>query len=398
MQPEAFFAQQLAELREQGLARSLRKIESAQRPRIQIAGKEMRNFSSNDDLGLANDERLKTAAIEAINRYGVGSGASRLICGSLAPHHELEESLAAFKHCPAALTFSSGYAAAVGTICAVLGKEDIIVIDKRIHASIVDAARLSGATLRVFDHNDLDDLEDILKWGGRTRPTASKSKMLVVTESVFSMDGDHAPLLAIVQLKEKYGAWLMLDEAHATGLYGERGGGRAEELMVTDRIEIHMGTLGKALGSSGGFIAGSRPLVDYLINRARSFIFSTAPVPAVSAAAAAAIRVVQSGEGAQRRQRLWQRAAEVAPVLRFSVRKIPSAILPLIVGEEGKAMAMASALFERGIFVPGIRYPSVPRGEARLRITVTAAHEADDVDTLAKAMAELAESSLISKS
>ncbi len=218
----------LETLRKQGLRRELRRVDSAQGPRVRIAGKTFLNFSSNDYLGLANHPALKEAAVKAVEKFGAGTGASRLICGSLAPFHELEESLADFKKTGAALTFATGYAAAIGTICALLGKDDIIIIDRLVHACIVDAARLSGAKLRVFDHSDLDDLENILKWANKT--PGLKSQVLIVTESIFSMDGDAAPLREIVALKEKHGAWLMVDEAHATGLYGKkpsRAGGRA---------------------------------------------------------------------------------------------------------------------------------------------------------------------------
>ena len=293
-------------VREQNLFRELRRVDSAQGPRIEIGGKTFLNFSSNDYLGLANDPVLKEAAIKAVEKFGAGAGASRLICGSLAPFHELEEALADFKRTEAALTFSTGYATAIGTIGALLGKDDIIILDKLVHASIVDAAKLSGAKLRVFAHNDLNDLEDKLKWADKyskvRKSESGKREILIVTESIFSMDGDAAPLREIVALKEKYGAWLMVDEAHATGIIGENGRGLADELGVGGQIEIQMGTLGKALGASGGYICGSRALVDYLVNRARSFIFSTAPVPAAAAAATAAIQFVQSAEGETRRK------------------------------------------------------------------------------------------------
>ena len=227
--------QRLAAIREQGLLRELRRIDSPQAPRIEIGGRTLLNFSSNDYLGLANEPALKEAAIKAVERYGAGAGASRLICGSLAPHQELDEALAAFKGTEAALSFSTGYAAAIGTICALLGKDDFIILDKLVHACIVDAARLCGAKLRVFGHNDLNDLEAKLKWAQekvrspKSEVRSRKRRTLVVTESVFSMDGDHAPLREMVALKEKYGAWLMVDEAHATGLYGAQpprpGGG-----------------------------------------------------------------------------------------------------------------------------------------------------------------------------
>jgi 8-amino-7-oxononanoate synthase len=413
-------------LREQGLYRELRRISSAQSPHITLEGQSLLNFSSNDYLGLANEPALKQAAIEATERFGAGSGASRLICGSLAPHHELEESLAQFKGMEAALAFSTGYAAALGTICALVGRDDVIVLDKLVHACIVDAARLSGAKLRVFAHNDLDDLERILKWAQQRRRADSKSKTLVVTETVFSMDGDHASLPPLVELKERYGAWLMVDEAHATGLYGNNRRGLAEEFGVSDRIEVHMGTLGKALGVSGGYICGSRPLMDYLVNRSRSFIFSTAPVPAAAAAATAGIHFVQSDKGRERCSTLWERVAEMSNALsaagslvsaacsspsleeRAGERRpstiraieptyadsavgsgLPKAIIPLLIGEEAKAVEISSRLRHHGIFIPAIRYPTVARGSARLRLTLTAAHTSGDVQSLRSALLAL---------
>ena len=382
----------LETLREKGLRRELRRVDSAQGPRITICGKTFLNFSSNDYLGLANHPAMKEAAIKAVEKFGAGAGASRLICGSLAPFHELEEALANFKKTGAALTFSTGYAAAIGTICALLGKDDIIVIDKLVHACIVDAARLSGAKLRVFDHNDLNDLEKILKWAEKVQSPKSKvqSRTLVVTESIFSMDGDAAPLREIVALKEKYGAWLMVDEAHATGLYGKKRCGLVEELGVSGQIEIQMGTLGKALGASGGYICGSRALVEFLVNRARSFIFSTAPVPATAAAATAAIHFVQSKHGEARCNSLWQLVKQFNSKLKTKNSKSASLIIPLIVGDESKAVKLASKLREQNIFIPAIRYPTVARGAARLRVTLTAAHTAEDIAQLICALKTLA--------
>ena len=348
-------------------------MDSAQGTRIKIGGKTLLNFSSNDYLGLANHPALREAAIMAVEKFGAGAGASRLICGSLAPFHELEEALAAFKATEAALTFSTGYAAAIGTIGSLLSKGDIIILDKLVHACILDAAKLSGATLRVYDHNALEDLEKILKWSAKQR--TADTQVLVVTESVFSMDGDTAPLREIVALKDQFGAWLMLDEAHATGLYGKNRRGLAEELGVSDRIEIQMGTLGKALGASGGFICGSRRLIDFLINRARSFIFSTAPVPAAAAAATAALHFVQSDSGKARRDSLWQRCKQ------FNANCV-SAIHPLIIGDESKAVELAARLRAQGIYIPAIRYPTVARGAARLRLTLSAAHTHADLTQL----------------
>ena len=384
--------QRLAAVRQQGLLRELRRIDTPQAPRIELAGRALLSFSSNDYLGLANEPALKEAATKAVERYGAGAGGSRLICGSLAPHQELDEALAAFKGTEAALSFSTGYAAASGAIGALLGKGDIIILDKLVHACIVDAARLCGATLRVFAHNDLNDLEAKLKWaaervqGLNSEAQSREARTLVVTESIFSMDGDHAPLREMVRLKEEYGAWLMVDEAHATGLYGAHGSGLAEELGVKDRIEVQMGTLGKALGAAGGYLCGSRALIDYLINRARPFIFSPAPVPA---AAAAGLRFAESNAGKERRKILWQRVAELSSALNPRPSNHPSAIIPILIGEENQAVQAAAALREQGIFIPAIRYPTVARGQARLRLTLSAAHTQADLAQLLAALKSL---------
>ena len=383
----------LGVLRQQGLRRNLRRVDSAQGPRIKTGGKTLLNFSSNDYLGLASHPALKKAAADAVKRFGAGAGASRLVSGSLAPFHELEETLAAFKKTEAALSFSTGYAAAIGTICALLGKSDIIIIDKLVHACIVDAARLSGATLRVFDHNDLEDLEKILLWTSKIslpryapRERFVHTRVLIVTESIFSMDGDAAPLREIVALKNKYGAWLMVDEAHATGILGKNGRGLADALGVAGEIDIQMGTLGKALGSSGGYICGSRVLIDFLVNSARSFIFSTAPVPAAAAAATAAIRLVQSPEGRALNKHLWKQVKTFHSALRIPHSAMASAIIPLIIGNEAKAVGASSKLRAQNIFIPAIRYPTVARGRARLRVTITAAHKPEDISHVAFAL------------
>ncbi|MBM3835443.1 MAG: 8-amino-7-oxononanoate synthase [Verrucomicrobia bacterium] len=396
---EAELQQRLTEIREKGLYRELRQINSAQGPVLQLEGREFLNFSSNDYLGLANEPSIAQAAIEAIRRHGAGSGASRLVSGSLAPHHELEDAIASFKGTQAALSFSSGYAAALGAICALMSKTDLIVIDKLVHASIVDAARLSGAKLRVFRHNDLNDLEKILRWADQraasaidSAPTARRSRILVVTESVFSMDGDFAPLQEIIELKDKFGAWLMVDEAHAIGLYGKHRRGRAEALNIAGQIEVQMGTLGKAIGASGGFIGGPQHLIAYLVNRARSFMFSTAPVPAAAAAATAAIRLAQSDEGERRRTRLFELMGQLRkswPSLSCQHDAPGCPIIPLLIGGEIEAVQMASSLRTRGLLIPAIRYPTVPRGKARLRLTLTAAHTPEQISWLAAVAAEL---------
>ncbi len=373
-----------------GLQRVLRPVSGPQSPALAVDGGARINFSSNDYLGLAGHPGLREAAARAARDWGAGSGASRLICGSLQIHHELESALAAFKGTAAALSFSTGYAAALGTITALVGTEDAIILDKLVHACCVDGARLSGAKLRVFRHNDLDDLEAKLKWAAAGRDAGRFRRILVLTESVFSMDGDLAPLRNIVELKERYGAWLVVDEAHATGLYGEHRRGLVEEFGVSGQVEVQMGTLGKALGAAGGYIAGSRPLIELLIHRARSFVFSTAPVPAQSAAATAALALVQSAEGETLRQRCWANVDAVKNRIIQAGWPLPpvrSAILPLAVGDEREAVALATALHERGLLIPAIRYPTVARGQARLRLTVTAAHRASDIDALAAGLA-----------
>jgi len=386
---------QLASLREQGLERKLRRIDTPQAPHVLLEGRRLLNFSSNDYLGLANHPALKEAAIEAIEKYGAGTGASRLLSGSLAPHHHLEEGLAVFKGAEAALTFSTGYAAALGTLGALIGKQDIVILDKLSHACLIDAARLSGAALRVFAHNDLNQLEEKLKWacarnaGANHNGGVSRPRTLVVTESVFSMDGDRAPLRQIVELKERYGAWLMVDEAHATGLYGEHRRGVLEELGLSDQVEIQMGTMGKAIGASGGYICGSRCLIDLLVNRARSFIFSTAPVPAAAAAAAAGVCLIQSAVGAERRGVLCRGISQLESGMNLPSGLKLGPIVPLLIGDEAKAVRVADALPDRGIFIPAIRYPTVARGSARLRVTVTASHTAGEVEQLLAALQNL---------
>ena len=383
-----FLSGELEAIEAAGLLRTLRRMESPQQVEVNAGGRALINFSSNDYLGLAAHESLKEAAQSGVKNLGAGVGSARLISGSQSIFHELEASLATFKQTEAALCFSSGYAAALGTVPALVGQGDVVIVDKLVHASLVDAARLSGAKLRVFKHNDLADLERVLQWANER-----KGNTLVITESVFSMDGDLAPLRDLVQLKNRFGAWLMLDEAHATGLYGEGRRGMAEEMGVADRVEVQLGTLGKALGAAGGYICGTQALIDLLVNRARSFIFSTAPVPAQSAAAKRGVELVQSDEGEAMRTRLW---ANVDALKNGMIRqgwKLPvvrSAILPLMIGDERNALKLAERLQEAGIWVPAVRYPTVARGEARLRVTVSAAHQPEHLDALLRALGERA--------
>ena len=381
--------ERLRVLRDNGLLRELRRIESAQGRTIRFNGRSLLNFSSNDYLGLATHPVLQEAATRAMRDFGVGSGASRLVCGSLDPHHELEEAIAAFKGAQAALTFSSGYATAVGTICALLEKDDVIIIDKLVHACCVDAARQSGARLRVFGHNDMEDLEETLQWA---LDHHASSRILIVTESVFSMDGDTAPLREIVELKDRFGAWLLLDEAHATGVLGHGGRGLADELGVAGRVEVQMGTLGKAFGSAGGYVCGSRTLIDFLVNKARSFIFSTAPTIPQVVAAAAGVGICASGEGDFLRASLQSRICGLATSTAASGAQSDAAlpaIIPVIMGDEMRAMEAATALREQGLFIPAIRFPTVAHGGARLRVTLTAGHTVEDVARLNDALAAL---------
>jgi len=285
------FAEELKALHTRSLDRHLREIGSAQGSEVEIAGRRLINFSSNDYLGLASDPRLRKAATAAIDEFGVGAGASRLISGTQSPHLRLESALAKWKGTEAALCFSSGYAAALGTIPALVTKNDVVLLDKLCHASLIDGAKLSGAILRVFPHNHVRKLESHLDWARREY---SGKRVLIITESVFSMDGDRAPLRELVQLKKRFGAMLMLDDAHAVGVIGPNGRGLASAENLNDEVDVQMGTLSKALGASGGYICGSRTLIEWLINRARAFIYSTAPPPAIAAAALAAVDFLAS--------------------------------------------------------------------------------------------------------
>ena len=374
---DAFLSDALEEIELAGLTRRLTPLETPQLPLVRRGDVMVVNFSSNDYLGLAAHPALRDAAMGEWERGGFGSGASRLICGTMTAHEDLEVSIARFKRTPAALAFHSGYAAALGTIPAICGKDDVIIMDKLSHACLIDAARLSGAVLRVFPHNDLNKLESHLAWASRKHPQA---RVLIVVESVYSMDGDLAPLREIVDLKERYGAWLFLDEAHAVGVLGPSGGGLAEELGIGDRIEVQMGTLGKALGAHGAYVAGSRVLRDYLINRARSFIFSTAPPAPVAVAATKAIEIAQSPEGGRLRECLWKNIRNLAAELQAP--KPESAIIPHILGPEKAATSASTELLQKGFLVAAIRFPTVAKGAARLRFTVTSLHHPDQIRSL----------------
>ena len=383
-------ASELAELRARSLLRSLREMASPQQPAVELAGKKLINFSSNDYLGLATEPALREAAKAAIDQYGVGSGASRLVCGTLSPHVRLEEKLAEFKRTEAALVFSSGYATALGTLGALCRKDDVISLDKLAHASLIDGARLSGAHVRVYPHNHMGKLESHLAWARDNFPEA---RVVVVTESVFSMDGDWALLGEIVELKRHFGALLLLDEAHAVGVIGAHGRGLADQLGLAGAVDIHMGTLSKALGVSGGYVCGGRRLIELLVNRARSFIYSTAPSPAVAAAGCAAVEWMLSPAGEKRRQQLRQNLAQFAaemPPLFSGERKVQSAIVPVIVGKAEAALEAAQLLADKGFLVPAIRFPTVARDAARLRVTLSARHTPRQISGLCAVLRNIA--------
>lgn len=370
--PEA----QLHQLDRDGLLRRLRPLDSPTGPQVTRDGALLWNFAANDYLGLANHPALKNAFIEGVSRFGAGAGASRLVTGSLPPHAGFEQALAAAKHADATLLFPSGFATALGTIPAIAGKDDIILLDKLCHACLIDAARLSGATIRVFPHNHLDRLAALLRSSRAKHPRA---RILVVTESVFSMDGDLCPLAEITALAEAHDALLLLDEAHAFGVLGPTGMGLAEALGLQHRVTFQMGTLSKAAGLAGGYLAASQPWIDLLVNRARSFIYSTAPPPALAHAALTALEIIRSDEGRQLRTTLRQHIHSFDPTH-------PSPILPHILGTNAAALEASAALEKQGFLVPAIRYPTVPRGSARLRISLSAAHPASAIAPLRTAL------------
>jgi len=368
-------AEQLRQLQAGGLLRHLRPLDSPAGPHIQRCGRPLWNFASNDYLGLARHPQIEAAFIEGVQLHGAGAAASRLVCGTLPPHRLLEEAIASAKQSAAALTFSSGFATALGTIPAIVGKSDFVFLDKLSHACLVDAARLSGATIRVFPHNDLEKLSRLLV---STRAKSSDARILVTTESVFSMDGDLCPLREIVELTEIHDALLLVDEAHGFGVLGESGMGLAEQEGLQRRITFQMGTLSKAAGLSGGYLAASQDWIDLLTNRARSFIYSTAPPPALAHASLASLALIRSDEGRRLRLKLQNHMAH------FPGTTTP--IIPIHHGSNEAALAAASALETAGFLVPAIRYPTVPRGKARLRISLSAAHEQDVVTALIAAL------------
>ena len=379
----------LNQQREKGGLRSLRPVIRRGKGRLTLAGddeRELLDFSSNDYLALAEHPALIAAAQQALRRFGVGSGAARLMSGDLAVHHELEEALARLKGKEAALTFGSGYMANTGIIPALVDRHDLIFSDRLNHASIHDGCRLSGARLVRFRHNDLNHLEELLK---EKRGTGTS---LIVVESIYSMDGDRCPLPQLVELKERFGCLLMVDEAHATGVFGPNGGGVIEEDGVSDGVDLAVGTFGKALGSYGAYVAGNREMIDYLVNRARSFIFSTALPPAVAAASLAAVQLVL--QEPELRRELQEKIGYFKGVLRaggYTAELGPSQIIPIRVGESTATLHKVELLRKQGIFATAVRPPTVPEGTARLRFSITRHHSTADLDQAAKALLEIME-------
>jgi 8-amino-7-oxononanoate synthase len=373
--PGGFIDTELTKIKAAGLYRRLRRVDGDQGATLSIDGREVVNFSSNNYLGIANHPELAAAAKAAIDRYGCGSGASRLISGNMTLHEELENRLARFKGTEAALVFNSGFQANTGVISTLAGESDAIFSDALNHASIIDGSRLARAKIFVYAHNDLDQLETALSHA------ASFRRKLIVTESIFSMDGDEAPLTAIVELAEKYGAMVMVDEAHATGIFGAGGAGVVQKLGLGNRVLVQMGTLGKALGGFGAYIAGSRGLCDLLINRCRSFIFTTSLPPAVMAMAMAALDLVKREP--ERRQALWNNCRSLKEGLRslgFELGASESPILPLIIGDATECMRFSEKLLENDVFAQGIRPPTIPPGTSRLRITLMATHTREQIE------------------
>ena len=383
MTMQDFFGRELERLKRKDSYRWLRAMEGPPEARMRVDGREVIVLCSSNYLGLATHPRLKAAAIEATERLGVCSAASRLIAGNNELYRTLEERLAVFKRREAALVFSTGYMANLGVISAVVGDGDVVYTDALSHASIVDGCRLSRATVKIFPHNDVDALEDLLKSDTGFR------RRLIAVDGVYSMDGDLTPLPDLVKLSKDYDALLMLDDAHGTGILGERGGGTAEYFGLDDpdAVDIEIGTLGKALGSFGAYVVGSRSLREYLINRSRSFIFTCALAPSALAAALATLDVLD--EEPAHRQRLWENLRHFREGLhRLGLSTEPSAthILPVMTYDRQRTMALCERLLELGVFCQGIRPPTVPPGTSRLRFTVTAAHTRADLDRALEAV------------
>ena len=367
--PLAFLARDLESLHEQGLHRPLRVLDGEQGPHNMVDHRQVINLSSNNYLGLTTHPRLRERALEAISRFGVGTGSVRTIAGTMAIHVELERRLADFKQTQAAVVFQSGFGANAGTVSSILSKDDVVVSDELNHASIIDGARLSRATIKVFPHKDVDAARQILE----SLPRGQRA--LVITDGVFSMDGDLGPLPGLCALAEEHGAIMMVDDAHASGVFGRNGRGTVDHFGMHGRVDVQVGTLSKAIGVLGGYVAGNRALIDFLQHRARPFLFSTSHPPAVAAACIAALDVLMDEPGLI--DRLWEntrffKAGLLA--LGFNIGESQSPITPVIVGDGALAMRLSDRLFDQGVFAQGIGFPIVARDKARVRTIVTATH------------------------
>lgn len=382
--PLEWIDRELDELERQELRRRLAIRVSSQSVRLQLFDWQGVNFGSNDYLALAADPRLAAAVAEAVKHEGWGSGASPLLGGYTQRHRQLSQRIAQFEGTEDALVFGSGFAANVGTIAALVGPGDVVFCDRLNHASIFDGCRLSRADVRVYPHGDCDQLERLLVRAAGAR------RRLMVTDTLFSMDGDLAPLDRLAELAERHAAILMVDEAHATGVFGTRGRGVAEHLDVEDRTDVRVGTLSKALGSIGGFVAGPRRLIDWLVNRARPYVFSTAMPAAACAATMVALDIVR--DEPQRREQLLDRAASLRAALAeqgWDIGPSASQIIPIIVGQADRAVQLSAQLRREGFYVPAIRPPTVPDGQACLRVSLTFGHTEDDIQDLIAALARL---------
>jgi glycine C-acetyltransferase len=372
--PLAYLTTELTSLKTQGLYRKLRVLEDEQKPHTTFDHRLVVNLSSNNYLGLTTHPRLRERALEATRRFGVGTGSVRTIAGTMAIHMELERRLAEFKQTEAVVVFQSGFAANAGTVSAILGKDDIVVSDELNHASIIDGCRLSRATIKVFAHRDVDAARAVLK------SLPANKRALLITDGVFSMDGDLGPLPELCTLAEEYGCIMMVDDAHASGVFGRNGRGTIDHFGVHGRVDVQVGTLSKAIGVLGGYVAGSRDLVEFLHHRARPFLFSTSHPPAVAAACVAAIDVLLDEPAII--ERLWDNTrffkAGLAK-LGFNTGVSESPITPVIVGDGALAMTLSDRLFEAGVFAQGIASPTVPPGKARVRTIVTATHTREEL-------------------
>jgi glycine C-acetyltransferase len=376
--PLSYLHDQLADLEAKGLHFRLRVLEGEQKPIADFDGKEVINLSSNNYLGLTTHKALRRAAIEAIRTHGVGAGAVRTIAGTMDLHMALEAQIAKFKNTEACVVFQSGFTANAGTVAAILGKDDLILSDELNHASIIDGCRLSRATIKVFKHKDVADCERLCKetenWPGHK---------LLITDGVFSMDGDIAPLPELCSLAEKYNCIMMVDDAHSSGVLGRNGRGTVDHLGCHGRVHIQVGTLSKAVGAMGGYVCGSRELIDFLYHRARPFLFSTGHPPSVVATCQAAFTLLDSPEGEKLLKKLWANTKFFQRRLKklgFSTGATETPITPIHVGEGARAFEFSRRLYSAGVYIPAVGFPTVPEGKARLRALVTATHKRADLE------------------